>query len=71
MRAGRSNEATLGAALRLRVELWLAIVFMAVSFAAGTSYYREYDGHALGDEWAWLKDQKSYRLSELAAYVEE
>jgi len=35
MRAGRSNEATLGAALRLRVELWLAIVFMAVSFAAG------------------------------------
>ena len=44
---------------------------IAVSFAAGTSFYRDYDGQALGDEWKWLKDYKSYRLTELSAYVEE
>jgi len=31
----RSSERTLGVALRLRVELWVAVLFMAMSFAAG------------------------------------
>jgi ketosteroid isomerase-like protein len=44
---------------------------IAVSYASGTSYYRDYDGQALGDEWKWLKDFRSYRISELAAYVQE
>jgi len=44
---------------------------IAVSFAAGVSFWREYDGQALGDEWKWLKNYKAYRLEELAAFVDE
>ncbi len=45
---------------------------IAVSFAAGTSYWRNYDVQALGPgDWNWLKNAKTYRLGELAAYVEE
>lgn len=32
---GRSGSAGLGEVLRIRVELWLAVVFMALSFGAG------------------------------------
>ncbi|MGZ4146372.1 MAG: hypothetical protein ACXVPL_01575 [Actinomycetota bacterium] len=32
---GRSGSAGLGEVLRIRVELWLAVVFMALAFGAG------------------------------------
>jgi co-chaperonin GroES (HSP10) len=45
---------------------------IAVSFAAGVSYWRDYDRQALDEkEWGWLKSVKSYRMAELASYVEE
>jgi hypothetical protein len=59
------------AALKLR-ELQAEGKKVAVSFASGTSYWREFDGQALDPkEWGWLKSLKSYRLTELAAFVEE
>lgn len=41
---GGSRESRFGALLRLRIELWLVVVFMALSFAAGivvTALYEE------------------------------
>lgn len=48
-------------------------VKIAVTFAAGTSFWRDEFTQAGLDkgEWAWLKDLKAYRLSEVAAYLEE
>jgi co-chaperonin GroES (HSP10) len=45
---------------------------IAVSFASGISFWRDYDVNALGGgDWSWLKSAKAYRMSELAAYVVE
>ena len=45
---------------------------IAVSFASGISFWRDYDVNALGGgDWSWLKSTKAYRMSELAAYVVE
>lgn len=44
---------------------------IAVSFAAGVSFWRDYDSAALGGgDWSWLKDAKAYRISELAAFTD-
>lgn len=55
-------------ATRLR-ELKKAGKKLAVSFISGVRYYQENLQH--DEEWAWLKDYRSYSLSEPAAYLEE
>ena len=45
---------------------------IAVSFASGISFWRDWDTQALGGgDWSWLRDSKAYRIGELAAYVVE
>lgn len=43
---------------------------IAVSFASGVSFWRDFDRQT-GEQYAWLKDWKAYRIEELAAFVEE
>jgi co-chaperonin GroES (HSP10) len=46
---------------------------IAVSVASGVGYWRdEYTQAGLSlDEWGWLKDYRAYRITELAAFIEE
>lgn len=45
---------------------------IAVTFASGTGYFTDSQGNALDAvEWKWLKDYRSFRMSELAAFVDE
>lgn len=43
---------------------------IAVSFAAGVSFWRDFDRQT-GGQYEWLKDFKAFRLEELAAFVVE
>lgn len=45
---------------------------VAVSFASGVSYWRDYERQSMDErEWGFLKHVKAYNLTELAAYVSE
>lgn len=45
---------------------------IAVTFSSGIGYATDSQGNALeAEEWKWLDKFRSYRITELAAYVEE
>ncbi len=57
---------------KILLDLQAKGIKIAVTFMSGTGYLTESQKNALsGDEWQWLDDLKSYRMSELGAFLVE